>query len=86
MPSVEIILSGLASDRATGSLRLGKAGAIYLTDGRVTYAESAAAPRLEDLLAACRGGRLETHGHPPVRQRGEPRPPPGGGDGEDHDG
>ncbi|MGW2196486.1 hypothetical protein ACWCSH_29655 [Streptosporangium sp. NPDC001682] len=55
MPSVEIILSGLASDRATGSLRLGKAGAIYLTDGRVTYAESAAAPRLEDLLAACRG-------------------------------
>ena len=55
MPSVENILSGLAGDRATGSLRLGKAGVIYLTDGRVTYAESASAPRLEDLLGACRG-------------------------------
>lgn len=55
MPSVGTILSGLAGDHASGSLRLGKAGVIYLTDGRVTYAESPAAPRLEDLLAACRG-------------------------------
>ncbi|GAA2878493.1 hypothetical protein GCM10010517_40530 [Streptosporangium fragile] len=55
MPSVEIILNGLAADHATGSLSLGKAGILYLTGGRVTYAESATAPRVEDLLTAGRG-------------------------------
>ncbi|MFF5112878.1 hypothetical protein [Streptosporangium sp. NPDC000509] len=80
MPSVENILSGLAGDHATGSLRLGKAGVIYLTDGRVTYAESASAPRLEDLLGACRG--ISAHAVRQIRQattrrRPDPALPPG---------
>ncbi|WP_436758999.1 hypothetical protein [Streptosporangium sp. V21-05] len=81
MPTVENILSGLAGDHATGSLRLGKAGVIYLTDGRVTYAESAAAPRLEDLLGACRG--ISAHALRQARQaatRQPPDPRPSGGE------
>lgn len=81
MPSVENILSGLAGDHATGSLRLGKAGVIYLTDGRVTYAESAAAPRLEDLLGACRG--ISAHAVRQARQAAtgrRPDPRPSGGE------
>ena len=58
--------SGLADDRATGSLRLGKAGTFYLTDGRVTYAESTAAPRVEDLLTA--GRRISAHAVRQARQ------------------
>ncbi|MEU8385101.1 hypothetical protein [Streptosporangium sp. NPDC048865] len=73
MPSVENILSGLAGDHATGSLRLGRAGAFYLTDGRVTYAESAAVPRLEDLLGACRG--ISAHAVRQARQAAVRRPP-----------
>ncbi|MER5644470.1 hypothetical protein [Streptosporangium sp. NPDC002524] len=81
MPSVGNILSGLAGDHATGSLRLGKAGVIYLTDGRVTYAESAAAPRLEDLLAARRG--ISAHAVRQARQaasRQQPGSRPSGGE------
>ena len=66
MQSVENILRGLADDRATGSLRLGKAGTFYLTDGRVTYAESTAAPRVEDLLTASR--RISAHAVRQARQ------------------
>jgi hypothetical protein len=66
MQSVENILRGLADDRATGSLRLGKAGTFYLTEGRVTYAESTAAPRVEDLLTA--GHRVSAHAVRQVRQ------------------
>jgi hypothetical protein len=66
MQSVENILRGLADDRATGSLRLGKAGTFYLTEGRVTYAESTAAPRVEDLLTASR--RVSAHAVRQARQ------------------
>ncbi|MFC7648795.1 hypothetical protein ACFQX6_56445 [Streptosporangium lutulentum] len=66
MQSVENILRGLADDRATGSLRLGKSGTFYLTDGRVTYAESTAAPRVEDLLTARR--RISAHAVRQARQ------------------
>ncbi|MDP9849890.1 hypothetical protein [Streptosporangium lutulentum] len=66
MQSVENILRGLADDRATGSLRLGKSGTFYLTDGRVTYAESTAAPRVEDLLTA--GRRISAHAVRQARQ------------------
>ncbi|MEV7008008.1 hypothetical protein [Streptosporangium sp. NPDC051022] len=59
MPTVQDVLSGLAAHRATGALHLGGAGTFYLTGGRVTYAESPAAPRVEDLLAAC--GRVSGH-------------------------
>lgn len=46
------LLAGLAEDRATGALRVGRAGTIYLTDGRVTYVESTVAPRVEEILTA----------------------------------
>ncbi|MGW0067037.1 hypothetical protein ACWDUI_06170 [Streptosporangium sandarakinum] len=49
---MESVLIDLAEDRVTGALRLDEAGTVYLTDGRVTYAESPAVPRLEDLLTA----------------------------------
>ncbi|MBG0832492.1 transcriptional regulator [Planomonospora sp. ID67723] len=66
MPTVESILSGLAEDRATGSLRLGKAGVLYLTDGRVTYAEAPSCPRVEDLLTA--SGRISVYAVRQARQ------------------
>lgn len=66
MATVESVLSGLAEERATGALRLGKAGMFYLTGGRVTYAESPAAPRAEDLLAA--GRRVSAHAVRQARQ------------------
>ncbi|MFJ2031619.1 DUF4388 domain-containing protein [Streptosporangium sp. NPDC087985] len=63
---MESVLSGLADDRATGALRLGKAGMLYLTGGRVTYAESPAAPRVEDLLTS--GRRISAHAVRQARQ------------------
>lgn len=59
MPTVENVLSGLAGDHATGALRLDGTGTFYLTDGCVTYAESPAAPPLEDLLTS--SGRVSVH-------------------------
>ncbi|WP_433243159.1 DUF4388 domain-containing protein [Streptosporangium sp. CA-135522] len=69
---MESVLSGLASERATGALRLGEAGMFYLTGGRVTHAESAAAPRVEDLLTA--GRRVSARAVQQARQEaGEDR-------------
>ncbi|MFC6084285.1 hypothetical protein [Sphaerisporangium aureirubrum] len=53
---LDAVLPGLADGRATGSLRVGRAGTIYLTAGRVSYAESAGVPGVEDLLAS--SGRI----------------------------
>ncbi|GIH97349.1 hypothetical protein Psi01_79790 [Planobispora siamensis] len=66
MPTVESILTGLAGDRATGALRLGKAGVLYLTGGRVTYAETPSCPRVEDLLTA--SGRVSAYAVRQARQ------------------
>ncbi|GGS78733.1 hypothetical protein GCM10010156_41820 [Planobispora rosea] len=66
MPSVESILSGLAGDRATGALRMGRAGTFYLTEGRVTYAETSVCPRVEDLLTA--SGRISAYAVRQARQ------------------
>ncbi|GAA3156348.1 hypothetical protein GCM10010466_54040 [Planomonospora alba] len=66
MPNAESVLCGLADERATGALRLGKAGAFYLTGGRVTYAESSCCPRVEDLLVA--GGRISVQAVRQARQ------------------
>ncbi|MFF4992467.1 hypothetical protein ACFY19_35195 [Streptosporangium saharense] len=52
MPTTQKALSELSANRATGALHLEGGGTFYLTDGRVTYAESPAAPRVEDLLLA----------------------------------
>src|SRR5688572_6484971 len=75
MPTAESVLRGLADDRATGALRLGKAGVFYLTGGRVTYAESACCPRAEDLLAA--GGRISAHAVRQARQASSEERPGG---------
>ncbi|GAA3111003.1 hypothetical protein [Streptosporangium carneum] len=73
MPTTENVLNGLAEDRATGALHLGGAGTLYLTGGHVTCAESPAAPRVEDLLAAC--GRISDHAvRQAMRAQDEGRP------------
>lgn len=52
MPPFDTLLAGLARERASGSLRLGRTGTVFLADGRVTYMESAQTPGVEDILAA----------------------------------
>ncbi|MEU5863101.1 hypothetical protein ABZ815_18150 [Nonomuraea sp. NPDC047529] len=52
MAALDSLLSGLARERATGALRLGRNGTIYLSGGRVTYMECAQAPGVERLFAA----------------------------------
>ncbi|GII78402.1 hypothetical protein Sru01_33840 [Sphaerisporangium rufum] len=54
--SLEAVLSGLAADRATGALRVGRAGTVYLTRGRVSHVESPGTPGVEEMLVA--SGRL----------------------------
>ncbi|MFF0310817.1 hypothetical protein ACFYSC_25595 [Streptosporangium sp. NPDC004379] len=66
MPTMESVLSDLAEDRVTGALRLDEAGTVYLTDGRVTYAETPAVPRLEELLTA--GDRIPAQAVRQARQ------------------
>lgn len=70
------VLSGLAKDRSTGSLRVGRTGTVYFDDGRVSYVESTSTPGVEDLLtasgrisaAALRGARQSSGGEELVRQ------------------
>ncbi|MEV0589018.1 DUF4388 domain-containing protein [Nonomuraea sp. NPDC050310] len=52
MPALDSLLSGLALERATGALRVGRLGTVFLSDGRVTYIECSASTRLEDVLTA----------------------------------
>lgn len=52
MPPFDTLLTGLARERASGSIRLGRTGTVFLADGRVTYMECAQTPGVEDLLAA----------------------------------
>ncbi|MFG1945220.1 hypothetical protein [Nonomuraea sp. NPDC048826] len=52
MPSLDTLLAGLAKERATGALRVGRAGAVYFDDGRITYMTCAQVPGAERLLAA----------------------------------
>lgn len=52
MPPFDTLLTGLARERASGSIRLGRAGTVFLADGRVTYMECAQTPGVEDLLVA----------------------------------
>ncbi|MEO3808142.1 hypothetical protein ABGB17_04000 [Sphaerisporangium sp. B11E5] len=49
---LDAVLGNLARERATGALRVGRAGTIYITGGRITYAESVHVPGVEDLLTA----------------------------------
>ncbi|MEV6152960.1 hypothetical protein AB0L53_21680 [Nonomuraea sp. NPDC052129] len=59
MAPLDTLLAGLARERATGALRVGRAGTIFLSEGRVTYMECAQTPGVERLLAA-RGRLPET--------------------------
>ncbi|GAA1296081.1 hypothetical protein Psi02_12200 [Planotetraspora silvatica] len=69
-PTLDAVLTGLADDNATGSLRVGKDGTVYLTRGRVSYVECAATPGVEELLTA--SGRISTSGVRGVRQASGP--------------
>lgn len=65
-PTLDAVLTGLAHDEATGSLRVGKDGTVYLARGRVSYVECAATPGVEELLGA--SGRITASGVRHARQ------------------
>ncbi|TQS30521.1 MarR family transcriptional regulator [Microbispora sp. KK1-11] len=73
-PTLDAVLTGLAQDEATGSLRVGKEGTVYYVRGRVSYVECAATPGVEELLGA--SGRISANGMRHARQEAGP-----GGDG-----
>ncbi|MGW0805698.1 hypothetical protein [Nonomuraea sp. NPDC002799] len=52
MTKLDALLAGLARERSTGALRVGRNGTIFLSDGRVTYMECAQTPSVERLLTA----------------------------------
>ncbi|MGW7482703.1 MarR family transcriptional regulator [Nonomuraea muscovyensis] len=52
MAALDTLLSGLAREHSTGALRVGRAGTIFLDEGRVTYMECAQTPGVERILAA----------------------------------
>ncbi|MEU0569831.1 hypothetical protein ABZ297_31255 [Nonomuraea sp. NPDC005983] len=52
MAQLDTLLAGLARERSTGALRVGRSGTIFLSDGRVTYMECAQTPGVERLLSA----------------------------------
>jgi hypothetical protein len=65
-PTIDAVLTGLAQDNATGSLRVGKEGTVYLVEGRVSYVECAATSSVDELLTA--SGRISGSGMRSVRQ------------------
>jgi hypothetical protein len=52
MAPLDTLLTGLARERSTGALRVGRAGTVFLSEGRVTYMECAQTPGVERLLVA----------------------------------
>ncbi|WP_214104924.1 hypothetical protein [Acrocarpospora catenulata] len=64
--SLEATLTTLAADGATGALRAGRAGTVFLDRGRVCYVECAGTPGVEELLAA--SGRISAGGVKSTRQ------------------
>ncbi|WP_431899648.1 hypothetical protein [Nonomuraea sp. bgisy101] len=56
MRPLESLLAGLAGVCSSGALRVGRAGVVYLLEGKVTYMESAETPGIEELLTG--GGRV----------------------------
>src|SRR5262245_43102367 len=64
--SIETTLISLAGDGATGALRAGRAGTIYLHQGRVCHVECQATPSVEELLTA--SGRISANGVRTTRQ------------------
>ncbi len=60
------MLSELAESKATGALKAGRSGTVYLSRGRVCYVECARTPTVEELLTA--SGRITSHGVKTARQ------------------
>ncbi|GAA1004993.1 hypothetical protein Aple_035680 [Acrocarpospora pleiomorpha] len=54
--TIEATLTRLAGDGVTGALRAGRAGTVYLHEGRVNHAECATTPSVAELLTA--SGRI----------------------------
>ncbi|GAA2267184.1 hypothetical protein GCM10010149_04550 [Nonomuraea roseoviolacea subsp. roseoviolacea] len=52
MATLDTLLASLAKDRPTGALRVGRAGTVFLDEGRITYMECAQTPGVERLLTA----------------------------------
>ncbi|MEU8246034.1 hypothetical protein [Nonomuraea sp. NPDC048916] len=52
MAPLDTLLTGLARERSTGALRVGRAGTVFLDEGRVTYMECVQTPGVERLLTA----------------------------------
>ncbi|MEV7809019.1 hypothetical protein AB0O28_39310 [Microbispora sp. NPDC088329] len=69
-PTLDTVLTGLAQDEATGSLRVGKEGTVYYARGRVAYVECAATPGVEELIGA--SGRISANGMRRARQEAGP--------------
>ncbi|NAS24928.1 transcriptional regulator [Herbidospora sp. NEAU-GS84] len=63
---IDDVLSELAESRATGALKAGRSGTVYLSRGRVCYVECARTPTVEELLTA--SGRLTLSGMRTARQ------------------
>ncbi|WP_051760801.1 hypothetical protein [Herbidospora cretacea] len=63
---IDDVLSELAESRATGALKAGRSGTVYLSGGRVCYVECARTPSVEELLTA--SGRLTLSGMRTARQ------------------
>ncbi|MEV0973116.1 hypothetical protein [Microtetraspora glauca] len=76
--TLDSVLAGLAQDKATGSLRVGRNGTIFLTRGRVSYAECTGTPNVEELLTA--SGRISASAVRKARQvvSADPDPVNGG--------
>ncbi|MEO3857080.1 helix-turn-helix domain-containing protein [Acrocarpospora sp. B8E8] len=64
--SIEATLTSLAGDGATGALRAGRAGTIYLHEGRVCLVECQGTPSVEELLTT--SGRISANGVRTTRQ------------------
>ncbi|GAA4559146.1 hypothetical protein [Planotetraspora kaengkrachanensis] len=68
--TLDTVLTRLAADNATGSLRVGKDGTVYLTGGRVSYVECTTTPGVEELLTT--SGRISASGVRGIRQAAGP--------------
>ncbi len=58
--TIDAVLTDLARDGATGSVRVGKNGTVYVTRGRISYAECTGTLGVEELLAS--SGRISANG------------------------
>lgn len=64
--TIDAVLTDLARDGATGSVRVGRNGTVYVTDGRISYAECTSTLGVEEMLAS--SGRISANGVRTARQ------------------